>query len=102
MYRRPPRPTRTDTLFPFTTLFRSIEKAQRADLPVQVDGGEPLAEHALLHAAAIDPLDLADRRDVQLLDGLRPRQVIPVMDILDHHQADEGLVGMMEIGRAHV
>src|SRR3546814_12216983 len=25
MYRRPPRSTRTDTLFPYTTLFRSIE-----------------------------------------------------------------------------
>src|SRR3546814_1353107 len=25
MMRRPPRPTRTDTLFPYTTLFRSLE-----------------------------------------------------------------------------
>src|SRR3546814_14620913 len=25
MIRRPPRPTRTETLFPFTTLFRSID-----------------------------------------------------------------------------
>src|SRR3546814_11520422 len=24
MYRRPPRPTRTDTLFPYTTLFRAV------------------------------------------------------------------------------
>src|SRR3546814_3807030 len=38
MIRRPPRPTRTDTLFPYTTLFRSSQcalscrwKAQRAD-----------------------------------------------------------------------
>src|SRR3546814_4681799 len=29
MIRRPPRSTRTDTLFPYTTLFRSIEHAQR-------------------------------------------------------------------------
>src|SRR3546814_19236371 len=27
MIRRPPRSTRTDTLFPYTTLFRAIEKA---------------------------------------------------------------------------
>src|SRR3546814_6864095 len=27
MIRRPPRSTRTDTLFPYTTLFRSIEKS---------------------------------------------------------------------------
>src|SRR3546814_9638045 len=28
MIRRPPRSTRTDTLFPYTTLFRSIEKVE--------------------------------------------------------------------------
>src|SRR3546814_19978779 len=28
MIRRPPRSTRTDTLFPYTTLFRSLEKVQ--------------------------------------------------------------------------
>src|SRR3546814_4808612 len=28
MIRRPPRSTRTDTLFPYTTLFRSIQKAE--------------------------------------------------------------------------
>src|SRR3546814_10279827 len=29
MIRRPPRSTRTDTLFPYTTLFRSVGGAQR-------------------------------------------------------------------------
>src|SRR3546814_18830345 len=29
MIRRPPRSTRPDTLFPYATLFRSVEKAQR-------------------------------------------------------------------------
>src|SRR3546814_10342246 len=29
MIRRPPRSTRTDTLFPYTTLFRSPERAER-------------------------------------------------------------------------
>src|SRR3546814_15448585 len=28
MIRRPPRSTRTDTLFPYTTLFRSVQRAQ--------------------------------------------------------------------------
>src|SRR3546814_17420350 len=28
MIRRPPRSTRTDTLFPYTTLFRSVERGQ--------------------------------------------------------------------------
>src|SRR3546814_997032 len=31
MIRRPPRSTRTDTLFPYTTLFRSFESACRND-----------------------------------------------------------------------
>src|SRR3546814_14380227 len=30
MIRRPPRPTRTDTLFPYTTLFRSLGSYRRA------------------------------------------------------------------------
>src|SRR3546814_15881089 len=39
MIRRPPRSTRTDTLFPYTTLFRS-------------GAGEPLRRHALLLGGA--------------------------------------------------
>src|SRR3546814_16857078 len=35
MLRRPPRSTRTDTLFPYTTLFRSFEKK----FPWQLSGG---------------------------------------------------------------
>src|SRR3546814_3910717 len=31
MIRRPPRSTRTDTLFPYTTLFRSRPKARQCD-----------------------------------------------------------------------
>src|SRR3546814_7127256 len=48
MLRRPPRSTRTDTLFPYTTLFRSVGDHGRADalsrlrqhvhLPAQPDG----------------------------------------------------------------
>src|SRR3546814_9493522 len=33
MIRRPPIPTRTDTLFPYTTLFRSPRRSGRACLP---------------------------------------------------------------------
>src|SRR3546814_8087250 len=31
MIRRPPRSTRTDTLFPYTTLFRADESSRRSD-----------------------------------------------------------------------
>src|SRR3546814_4231202 len=35
MIRRPPRSTRTDTLFPYTTLFRSVVRGLRDDVPGQ-------------------------------------------------------------------
>src|SRR3546814_6305903 len=49
MIRRPPRSTRTDTLFPYTTLFRSGEIAAVADgaRPRAVDHfGADVAKHA--------------------------------------------------------
>src|SRR3546814_17132137 len=55
MIRRPPRSTRTDTLFPYTTLFRSLAPRQAArraelDLPGLVVGPEDRAPGALLVA----------------------------------------------------
>src|SRR3546814_3241652 len=45
MIRRPPRSTRTDTLFPYTTLFRSLDGAfNNAAIP---QAGLPLAEVSL-------------------------------------------------------
>src|SRR3546814_10876414 len=37
MIRRPPRSTRTDTLFPYTTLFRSGRCEERQELPRRID-----------------------------------------------------------------
>src|SRR3546814_8124725 len=46
MIRRPPRSTRTDTLFPYTTLFRSLVLQIAQDLgdPEQADGDSDEAE----------------------------------------------------------
>src|SRR3546814_20891621 len=38
MIRRPPRSTRTDTLFPYTTLFRSLDPDARRALRAMADG----------------------------------------------------------------
>src|SRR3546814_12499604 len=39
MIRRPPRSTRTDTLFPYTTLFRSADRGNAVELaPVDIGG----------------------------------------------------------------
>src|SRR3546814_1340143 len=44
MIRRPPRSTRTDTLFPYTTLFRSLADRHHDPPPVGIAG-----EHRRLH-----------------------------------------------------
>src|SRR3546814_5015825 len=40
MIRRPPRSTRTDTLFPYTTLFRSVGPPGAAETVLGVEDGE--------------------------------------------------------------
>src|SRR3546814_4199905 len=58
MIRRPPRSTRTDTLFPYTTLFRSADPAFRIRSP----------------AAAGDGLRLHGRRDGRAAGGKEDSQ----------------------------
>src|SRR3546814_19250950 len=50
MIRRPPSTTRTDTLFPYTTLFRSLEVAWQFDVPAYLASGNYVEE--LREAAA--------------------------------------------------
>src|SRR3546814_10989807 len=64
MIRRPPRSTRTDTLFPYTTLFRSRrELAHASDRRAVSDGamfgyGTPIGSHfSPLHPAYVDLAD---------------------------------------------
>src|SRR3546814_1921061 len=58
MLRRPPRSTRTDTLFPFTTLFRSVDHHVRT-LLAHVGHGTITAEaHDQLAGAAVAALEV--------------------------------------------
>src|SRR3546814_3659818 len=72
MIRRPPRSTRTDTLFPYTTLFRS--GARRIELVrAGVDPGAQrlaagLAEGGLQQVAVLDGDDLPAHRAEQLVE----------------------------------
>src|SRR3546814_10363157 len=75
MIRRPPRSTRTDTLFPYTTLFRSGTAQQGGGRPERVRprGRDPPARHAQA------PRDLRDhaagrRRLDPVADGAGPPQ----------------------------
>src|SRR3546814_17554411 len=109
MIRRPPRSTRTDTLFPYTTLFRSIPD-------IEVNGSKPvllfvdmrkvlLRRHSaqrsvrpvgpgMIGAAEgerIAPL-LTDQRHAPVRTGVVERPHIPVLAARNDHK----------IGRAHV
>src|SRR3546814_16579354 len=65
MIRQPPRSTRTDTLFPYTTLFRSLLVAVRRAV-----SGEPyLCTHMrdLVSKAVVSPLSKRERVVIRLL-----------------------------------
>src|SRR3546814_18414239 len=99
MIPRPPKFARTDTLFPYTTLFRSL-----------VVGEDPVAEQALRHPlhlhVTVARLD-ADQRQQPGADGAEGVAVDGVAgggDALD--EGEHWLVGTgnggWKIGRAHV
>src|SRR3546814_7091272 len=59
MIRRPPRSTRTDTLFPYTTLFRSVLKFGTANWEISTIQRHGLDER---HGFALDVLELASNQ----------------------------------------
>src|SRR3546814_3334808 len=67
MIRRPPRSTRTDTLFPYTTLFRSRGRPER--LPARRTGRPRTAAAAAVHRFAEE-----GQRSRRLGGGLGPRR----------------------------
>src|SRR3546814_11546514 len=79
MLRRPPRSTRTDTLFPYTTLFRSPASLDGKvcdidvgrQLPCVVDADEegqaPVIDRHWLHLYRSLPVEQFDRRDALIV-----------------------------------
>src|SRR3546814_15154456 len=69
MIRRPPRSTRTDTLFPYTTLFRSLGKLR------MINAASPnyLARYGISHT--LDDLRSQGRRMVHYAQALGARPV---------------------------
>src|SRR3546814_17075355 len=74
MIRRPPRSTRTDTLFPYTTLFRSL-------VPLQLRIARRLQVAQLLDRRAV--LDDAQHA-MQIAKILRPRLSQAIDQFRDH------------------
>src|SRR3546814_1947492 len=77
MIRRPPRSTLTDTLFPYTTLFRSpAQQARRRS--------------ANLHMIAPDGDEVVHRIEGRDLIGAHERHIELCRDIFDHrHRSEE-------------
>src|SRR3546814_9877811 len=74
MIRRPPRSTRTDTLFPYTTLFRSLAAAHDAEAGPHLVAEFPLdVVHHLRHVA-VALRALAEDVGDQLLVGRRSEE----------------------------
>src|SRR3546814_4324582 len=126
MIRRPPRSTRTDTLFPYTTLFRSVvghvpgagQQAQalvpavdvplplhRARLvagngavPHQVAGNRLAAAHSHRRPALVEQVE--PERVVLVADGLEPGAVAHRVPVVDSGGVPDPVA--LPIGRAHV
>src|SRR3546814_6699285 len=115
MIRRPPRPTRTDTLLPYTTLFRSEESGKREGVAWrgrsasldQPRPGRPASASAGVGGGGAVGLQRAGKHRQNVVDELalgerlpgRIERVVPALRLADG--ADQALV-IVEIGRAHV
>src|SRR3546814_2677136 len=75
MIRRPPRSTRTDTLFPYTTLFRSRTQfdgdAGHAHAARNVAAGQPQAIEAVGQAARIERPERSEEHTSELQSLMR-------------------------------
>src|SRR3546814_10807227 len=82
MRRRPPRATRTDTLFPYTTLFRSQQRIEervrplRGELRRHAALGADHAARALVHEVR-DEAAVEQRRQLRRLAGVDEHQRLP-------------------------
>src|SRR3546814_6299819 len=105
MIRRPPRSTRTDTLFPYTTLFRSLAIWREEDVLGGVaELGRAMGDHldriahhpAFENARRIGTVAAIDMkaRDAGYLSDLAPR--------LRAFFLERGILLRPQIGRAHV
>src|SRR3546814_10199042 len=83
MIRRPPRSTRTDTLFPYTTLFRSGERHERDPRPQhRTNPPCPLTEDALAQ--------VPDRHDEKQGERRQPHHKTPGAERPQHINALPG------------
>src|SRR3546814_2088300 len=103
MIRRPPRSTRTDTLFPYTTLFVTRKAQTHFDrIAPTIGAAMPAAVDDTVLPAITQPLQiLTERAFVQLgtdVERCHPQQRLAV----ESEIALRAAIGFQQIGRAHV
>src|SRR3546814_13614286 len=87
MIRRPPRSTRTDTLFPYTTLFRSHELwTVASEGPEAARGVERYARLVAIARAhgVVTPEDPFPEWPGRLPDGVRRLPIVPLFLLYDY------------------
>src|SRR3546814_5774761 len=101
MIRRPPRSTRTDTLFPYTTLFRSDERVEAVDPPGKKDAtqapyevvGHPTGRATLEHQT--EP-DQRQQRRAAFAENIQPDPLTQRFEL-----ATGQVQHQPEVGREH-
>src|SRR3546814_11763114 len=91
MIRRPPRSTRTDTLFPYTTLFRSRCSPSRASL---LTGLYP-------HEAGMGGLDNIARPGLGGFQGRIADRAVTIAEVLTPAGYFPGMAGQWHVGAQH-
>src|SRR3546814_16582752 len=89
MRRRPPRSTRTDTLFPYTTLFRSEMRAPGDWENVLRMAGPDKATVAGVRTAALQPLVGKTLAQIAAARGISPEEAAIELVIADHGRSEE-------------
>src|SRR3546814_7948970 len=107
MLRRPPRSTRTDTLFPYTTLFRSGIRSRFLDNRAQVNATLYQMDYSNLQVTTIIGTSrVTDNAANARIRGLEVEtEFIPVDGLttaLSYAYTDAKYRDYIEIGRAHV
>src|SRR3546814_3838305 len=89
MIRRPPRSTRTDTLFPYTTLFRSIllDAGHATDHGMRADLAELVHRCQAANEGKVADLDMAGERGVVGHDHVVAEQAVMRHMGAGHEQA---------------
>src|SRR3546814_8051387 len=108
MIRTPPRSTRTDTLFPYTTLFRSIDADMLSDMlkfvegatKMELDSGYQLGDSSGWQSLWETSLAAMEHRREPL--AVVEERLSPKMQPRVHRTPRKPAQARQEIGRAHV